>query len=230
MPGSPAGVYNSNTTPRSRRRFWRLPKNDAYASATAVPLRVAREVVTERTLLSVDGTFYELPAENAGGFAGLRPVASHDRRITDFASYRGLLVLTGIDPAAGQDNRHIIRAEDGKAAVWVGSIDDLWAFGKPVGTGGPWMKTTVNKGVPSDAYLMTGYDRKTLTLSHDAATPVRMHVEVDLSGNGAWATYDTFEVAAGKPIQHAFPEGYGAYWLRVTPEADCTATAQLTYE
>ena len=58
--------------------------------------RVCREVCTERNLLNVHGTFYELPAENAGGFIKLRPIATHNRRIHDFASYRGLLVMSGV--------------------------------------------------------------------------------------------------------------------------------------
>ena len=212
-----------------RGRRWRLPQNNAYAKEDAVPLRVAREVVTERNLLNLDGTFYELPAENAGGFAGLRPVATHNRRITDYASYRGLMVMTGIGPAAG-DDPHIIRSTDGLAAVWVGSIDDLWSFGKPVGTGGPWLNTPVKQGIASDAYLMTGFQHKTLTLAHNANQPVRMRVEVDLAGDGQWALYKTFEVAAGESFVHKFPAGYGAYWLRTIAEADCMATAQLRYE
>jgi hypothetical protein len=211
-------------------RRWRLPQNVAFATEGAVPLRVAREVVTERNLLNVDGTFYELPAENAGGFAGLRPIATHNRRIADYASYRGLMVLTGIDSAADKPNPHIIRSVDGRAAVWAGSIDDLWSLGKPVGVGGPWLKTAVKAGVASDPYLLTGYDQKTLTLAHDAQSPVALRVEVDFAGDGQWSTYDTFEVSPGKSLTHVFPSGYGAYWLRIVPAADCTATAQLVYE
>ena len=77
---------------------WRLPKGDAAFDQPG-PLgaeRLCREVCTERNLLNVHGTFYELPAENAGGFIKLRPIATHNRRIHDFASYRGLLVMSGV--------------------------------------------------------------------------------------------------------------------------------------
>jgi len=100
--------------------------------------RLCREVATERDLFHCAGTFFELPAENAAGFARVRPVASHDLAITDYCSYRGLLVMSGVNAATAGENRHIIRSEDGKAALWVGAIDDLWTLGKPVGTGGPW--------------------------------------------------------------------------------------------
>ena len=72
---------------------WRLPKGGLESKSTE---RVCREVSTERSLLNIGGTFYELPADNAGGFIKLRPIATHDRRIHDFASYRGLLVMTGL--------------------------------------------------------------------------------------------------------------------------------------
>ena len=204
--------------------------NPAFSAGGTLPVRVSREVVTERNLLNVDGTFYELPANNAGGMSGLRPISTHNRRITEFASYRGLMIMTGIKATGNGDNSHIIRSEDGKAAVWAGSIDDLWAFGKPRGNGGPWLDTEVGKDIPSDPYLLTGYDRKSLALSHKSVSPVEFRIEVDLSGMGMWVTYGTFTVAPGKTTGHVFPDGYSAYWLRVVPSADCTASAQLIYE
>ncbi|MDQ3814687.1 MAG: hypothetical protein M3347_12145, partial [Armatimonadota bacterium] len=145
---------------------WRLPKGDAaFDDLTGRGLiRMDREVATERDLFNCHGTFYELPAENAGGFAKIRPITTHNRRVTDYCSWRGLLVLTGISGGAG--NRHIIRSDDSKAALWVGVVDDLWKLGKAVGRGGPWKDTAVKGGEPSDPYLMTGYDAKRLTLSH----------------------------------------------------------------
>lgn len=47
-------------------------------TAPAIPrLGICREVATERDLMNCADTFYELPAENADGFAKIRPVASH---------------------------------------------------------------------------------------------------------------------------------------------------------
>ncbi|MCA9156628.1 MAG: hypothetical protein KDA38_17700, partial [Planctomycetales bacterium] len=89
---------------------WRLPKGDpAFDEAGPFgPARIDREVCTERDLLNCHGTFYELPARNAGGFAKVRPIATHNRRIQDYASYRGLLVLSGISKDAPETNSHII--------------------------------------------------------------------------------------------------------------------------
>jgi hypothetical protein len=218
-------------TDEAGKRF-RLPKGrrDYPATGPFGAERTVREVCTERDLLNCAGTFFELPAENAGGIAKVRPVATHGRRIHDFATWRGLLVMTGVEVKASKDNRHVIRSDDGHAAVWVGAVDDLWSLGKPVGEGGPWHETQVRAGEPSDPYLMTGYDRKTLRLSHRGTQPVTMKVEVDLSGNGTWAEYRSVVVPAGRTEEHLFPPGYQAYWIRVVANAEVTATAWLMYE
>lgn len=89
-------------------RRWRLPLgNEAYKPLTDTgTLRICREVATERDLFNCMGTFFELPAENADGFAKIRPVSSHNFRIHDYASYRGLLVMTGLNPDEIQHNSH----------------------------------------------------------------------------------------------------------------------------
>lgn len=83
-----------------RQRRWRLPLGDEnYTKLIGQDVvRICREVATERDLFNCHGTFYELPAENADGYAKIRPIASHNFRINDYASYRGMLVMTGIDP------------------------------------------------------------------------------------------------------------------------------------
>ena len=214
-----------------QNRRWRLPRGRADYTLTGAlgAERTVREVCTERDLLNAGGTFFELPAENAGGIAKVRAVTTHNRRIHDYATWRGLFLMTGLAADASANNPHVIRSADGQAAVWAGVVDDLWRLGKPVGVGGPWKDTAVVAGVPSDPYLLTGYDRKSLTLSHTSAQPVRLRVEVDLSGTGQWVTYREFEVSAGKKLEHTFPAAYQAYWLRVVADTPTTATAWLTY-
>lgn len=197
---------------------WRLPRGEIGDE------RVDREVVTERDLVNVAGTFYELPANTSGGFSRIRPIATHNRRIKDYCSYRGLLFISGISA----DGPHIIHSDDGKVALWAGAVDDLWQFGKPRGTGGPWKDTAVKADVASDPYLMTGFDKKTLKVSADAAVKVR--VEVELTGTGLWRTWQTLSVAPGKATEYRFPDAFNAYWVRVVADHDCTATAQLRYD
>ena len=211
-------------------RRWRFPKADAAYDRPGLwgAERLCREVCTERDLLNVGGTFYELPAENAGGFAKARAVATHGGRIHDYCSYRGMLVISGLDAAAGA-SEHIIRSEDGQAAVWVGVVDDLWSFGKPRGAGGPWKDAEVKAGEASDPYLMTGFDRKRLSLSQSGAEAASITVELDITGTGVWQAYGTYRVAAGQTAEVALDD-VRAYWLRVKADAACQATAWLVYE
>lgn len=213
-------------------RRWRFPLGDPKFSelTDAGALRIAREVATERDLLNLHGTFYELPAENADGFAKVRPVASHPFRIHDYASYRGLLVMTGVDPAAGKDNEHVIVSADEKAAVWAGAIDDLWKLGKPTGQGGPWKNTEVEAGVPSDPYLIGFYDRRSLELSHQSNKPVNFTIEVEPVGHGPWIEYQRVTVAPGETYTHQFPADFQARWIRFRTDQNTTATAWLVYD
>jgi len=206
---------------------WRLPKGDA--SFDKIPAqRHAREICTERNLLNVHGTFYELPAINAGGFIKVRPITTHNRSIHDYASYRGLLVMSGIEASA--KGEHIIRSSDGKEAVWVGAVDDLWKMGKARGHGGPGKKSSVKAGEASDPYLATGYDKKSLTLSNEGKEAVSFRIEADFTATGQWHDVATVSVKSGEKVEHKFPDAFGAYWLRIVPDKDTTATAEFVYE
>lgn len=214
-----------------RGRRWRLPRasRDYDRLTEAGELRVCREVATERDLLNVCGTFFELPAENADGFAKLRPICSHDLRVTDFGSYRGLFLMSGLR-ADARASEHILRSDDGRASIWAGAVDDLWKLGKPRGQGGPWQESDVTAAVPSDPYLMWAYDRRTLTLHHDQTTPISFRVELDLTGTGLWVTHLLAEIPPGQARDFLIPSSVQARWLRVTANSNCRATAQLVYE
>lgn len=207
---------------------FRLPRLDPLYDApfAAGWARGIREAVTERELLNCHGTFYEVPRDISGGMRKMRALVTHGKRITDFASWRGLLVLTGVlDDAPATDK--LVRNADGTAALWLGEIDDLWRMGEPRGKGGPWKDSAVAANTPSDPFLMYGYDRKELTLTAAAVTTVT--VEVDFLADNTWSTYQTFALNAGETITHLFPAGFHAHWVRVTSSAATTATAQFTY-
>ena len=213
-------------------RRWRLPMGSSAFTGliNTAQVRLCREVATERDLFNCHGTFYELPAENADGFAKIRPVASHNYRIHDYASYRGLLVMTGVDPEAGSDNQHIIVSKDGKAAVWVGAIDDLWSLGKPTGKGGPWKNTKVEPGQASDPYLIGFYDKREMSLHHDLEEDVTFTMELEPVGHGDWMKYMEISVTAGETYKYEFPVNFHARWIRFRADKDCRATAWLVYE
>jgi hypothetical protein len=213
-------------------RRWRLPLgDDRYTEATVKgALRICREVATERDLFNCHGTFYELPAENADGYAKIRPIASHNLRINDYASYRGLLIVSGIDSKQTSSNPHIFTSEDKKAAVWAGTIDDLWKLGKPVGHGGPWANSKVLANKPSDPYLIGFYDQRFLELSHQSTGNVTFTLEVDPTGDGSWVKYEKFTVKQGEKFKYKFPDSFLARWIRVIADKNTIATAWLEYK
>jgi hypothetical protein len=213
-----------------RGRRFRLPRTSpAYDQpfASGWP-RGLREVVTERNLLNAHGTIYEVPRADVGGFQRMRPITTHHKHISDFASWRGLLVLAGLRADARPDE-HCYKSADGKAAVWFGNVDDLWLMGAPAGVGGPWKDTEVAANVPSDPYLMAGYRTKSVELSHQSAQAVTFTVEVDFAANGEWSEYMKFAVQPGKTISHEFPPGYPAHWVRVLADRSTKASAIFTY-
>ena len=230
----PTGMVDSDAASaiyRDGKGFrWRLPKTDpGYDELSSRgEMRIVREVCTERDLMNFHGTFYELPAENAGGIAKVRPIATHGLRIQDFCSYRGLLVMTGIQGGAG--NPHVFRSNDGRANVWVGVVDDLWRLGKPRGQGGPWLHSPIKRMEPSDPYLMTGYDRKRLELSNEGSLSAKFTLEADVTGEGKWMPVKEFILKPGEGGRHDFPDWFQAYWVRLISNQDTTATAQLIYD
>ncbi len=214
-------------------RRWRLPLgNEQYTNATNNgELRICREVATERDLFNCHGTFYELPAENADGFAKIRPIASHNLKINDYASFRGLFVISGINPAKSYDNpQHVFTSTDKRAAVWAGAIDDLWKLGKPVGKGGPWVNTPVKADVYSDPYLFGFYDKRTLLMSHSGKTKVVFTVQIDPSGDHEWMTYKTFVVKPGTKLMYEFPKSISGRWIRFSVDKNVDATTWLDYK
>ncbi|MDO4570352.1 MAG: hypothetical protein Q4D38_08215 [Planctomycetia bacterium] len=213
---------------------YRLPIgcDEVVRTPKPLPMRLDREVATERDLFHCAGIFYELPAMNAGGLPKIRPVARDGRMITDYASYRGMMVLAGIDAEAlsKNDNPHIVRSADGNAALWLGAIDDLWSFGKAVGHGAFWRETSVEQGVKSDPFLITGFDKKTLRLTNHSDAPVEVTLEIDVTATGVWKTYTTLSVGAGETVVHTFPDAFQAYWLRGSCDKDARMSAEIQFE
>jgi hypothetical protein len=210
----------------------RLPKGSAAfdkSFAEGWP-RDEREVESERTLANIHGTFYEVPFWIVGEgplFTKMKPVCSHNKRIDDFATWRGLLWLSGVK-AGAPAGEHVIRSSDGNTALWAGGIDDLWKLGKPVGKGGPWKNSTVKAGVPSDPYLMNGFDKKSLTLQADKDCTIRVEVDFDL--HSGFHPYRSFDIQHGTEVNFEFPVGFNAHWVRFVCSEDTTATAWLRYE
>jgi len=78
--------------------------------------------------------------------------------------------------------------------------------------------------------LMHGFDRKTMRLEHREPEEREIRVEVDFTGAGTWGTYGVFRVPAGEPVEHRFPDAFGAHWVRLVSDRDGVVTGQFRYE
>jgi hypothetical protein len=155
-------------------------------------------------------------------------VASHALSVHDYASYRGLLVMTGINHG-NLSNEHIITSTDGKAKVWAGTIDDLWKLGKPLGQGGPWKNSQVVANTKSDPYLIGFYDKKSLKISHKSSQTVKFKIEVEPIGHGPWMQFKEVEVKPNETFEYTFASDFQARWIRFSADKNCEATTWLTY-
>jgi hypothetical protein len=182
-----------------------------------------REVQTERYLMDAMGIFYDLPAVIYGeNVMPIRPICTHLRICPDLVSWRGMLVLAGdqTDNAVGQP----------QSGFWFGHLDELWSWGKPSGWGAVWRETSIESDEYSDVFLMTGFDKKVIHLSHHNKGDVVFSVEVDVLGNGNWQRYTAVSVPGSTGYAcHIFPDGFSAFWVRLKASQKCTATAQLIY-
>lgn len=211
----------------------RLPKGHSnYVSKfPSGSTRAVREVESERELANIAGSFYELPLFKVGEeplYRMMRPIATHNKQISDFNTWNGLLVLSGVKQGA-TDTEHVYASDDGKVSLWFGGIDDLWCFGKPVGVGGPWQDTPVKADELSDRYLMTGYDKKRLKLKADKDVKVTLLLHVNQYLEEP-VEYKMFDLIAGEEQEFQFPEGFSAHWAQLKANSDCTVSAQFIYE
>ncbi|MFH1568591.1 MAG: hypothetical protein ABIL09_11395 [Gemmatimonadota bacterium] len=213
--------------PATGWQTYRLPKathTQDHAYTTEWPR--LREVESERWLLDASGMFYEMAAMTyADRVWGLRPISTHLRIVGDFCSWNGLLVLAGDQTTPINDAN--LEGGQPQANLWFGKTDDLWSFGKPAGWGGPWWETPVEAGVPSDPFLMTGFQPKCLHVLHGAGTAA-FSIEVDFMGTGSWVKYADL-AAAGGSAYHVYPTGFSAHWVRLTTDTAGIATAQFLY-
>lgn len=142
----------------------------------------------------------------------------------DFCTWRGLLVISGTKQYDKKDG-HYFGASD-TDGLWFGAIDDLWKLGKPVGEGGFWKNSAVKANHPSLPYLMTGYDKKSITLQSNKDVIITLEVDVDHNG---WHVFRRIQLKKGQPFTYTFPDGYSAHWIRGTADQDCIVTAWLIY-
>jgi hypothetical protein len=206
---------------------YRLPKaSHAFEHAWQTEWMRIREVETEHFLLDIQGMFYELqPIAFSGRIWGVKPICQHLRVIPDYCAFRGLFAVGGNQTTPNRDNNAVVGQP--QSGLWFGKTDDLWSWGRPRGWGGVWWKAQVNKGVPSDPFLLTGFEHKMLHVSTDKA--VTINIEIDFTGEGDWRHYERLVLQSDGYAKHIFPDAFSAHWARLRAHEDCRATATFFF-
>ncbi|MDO8942240.1 MAG: hypothetical protein Q7U75_03605, partial [Desulfobacterales bacterium] len=185
-----------------------------------------REVETEHYLMDIQGMFYELqPMAFENRIWGVKPICQHLRIIPDFCAFRGLFAVGGNQTTPNRDNNAL--SGQPQSGLWFGKTDDLWSWGRPAGWGGPWWKQDVKKDAASEPFLLTAFEKKMVHISTDKAA--EFDLEIDFMGNGTWHRYERIKVGAEGYAKHIFPDAFSAQWVRLTPLADCRATAMFYF-
>jgi len=209
-------------------REYRLPKaSQTYEHCWQTEWPRLREIQHERYMLNAGGMFYEMSGWMPDGeLYGIRPVCTHLRVVSDYASFAGLLVM-GDNQVSPVGNNWTVG--EPQSNLWFGHIEDLWSWGKPKGWGGPWHRARVRAGEASSPYLMTGFDKKTVHLRNESPSANRIRVEVDFAGDRVWSLFREIDVPAAGYAHLVFPDGFSAHWVRFVPAATGTMTAHLHY-
>ncbi|MDR3709486.1 MAG: hypothetical protein P4L33_14390 [Capsulimonadaceae bacterium] len=224
-----SAILNVYTAANDTWQRYRLPKaSHCWEHKWQTEWPRIRAIEHERLMMDHHGMWYELsPWAYSNRVWGIRPISTHLWVHGDYCSWRGMLVV-GADNASAEFGGNVLCAEP-QSGLWFGRTDDLWKLGKPAGWGGPWWNTQVTAGEPSDPFLMTGFDKKCIHLAHQSSGSVTFTVEVDFLGDGSWHRYAAYKVDGGGYVHHEFPSGFSAHWIRVVSNANCVATAYLTY-
>ena len=53
---------------------------------------------------------------------------------------------------------------------------------------------------------------------------------MDVEGTGKWMAYQSFDIKPDTVLNHEFPEGFSAYWVRAISEQPATVTVVFKYE
>ena len=128
-----------------------------------------REITGGRWMMDMHGMFFDFPKSfSASNSAGIIPIGSHLRYVPDFCAWNDRLVLAS-DETSIQGNR---LAGQPQSNLWFGQYEDLKSWGPASGHGGPWVEDDVRANVPSDPFLVAGFDRRVLHLAAGRIKPI----------------------------------------------------------
>lgn len=183
-----------------------------------------RAVGNGKMLMDMHGMMYDFPQTfSRANSAGIKPVNSHLRYIPDFTYWNGQIVIA-TDETSILENPMAGRSQSN---LWFGQWPDLLTWGNTAGWGGPWIGDQIQAKQPSDAFLVSGFARRTLHLAQKSSQAVDFTIQVDKIGDNKWTDYKTIEVGANGYQTFIFPKDFAGTWVRFITDAPCEATALL---
>lgn len=212
---------------------YRIPMSaDHYKHTYQQEWMRLRAVETERFVLDLHGGFYQLSTVLAGSddatssYPRLEPLARHARTIPDFCFWNGHLVVAG-NQASPQSGNLYPDAGQPQSGLLLTTLDDVWSWGKPAGTGYWYRSASVSAGTVSQPMLMRGYKDKEVHLVNATGSDVAVDVLVRMTDLSADYTYTMVTVPANGHAGVILP---GGDWVKVKPQTTCTnLTAWVVY-
>ncbi|NBN95556.1 MAG: hypothetical protein EBV31_08075, partial [Verrucomicrobia bacterium] len=146
-------------------------------------------------LMTMHGLFWKFPANfSSKHSAGITPRSAYLKVIGDFTRWQDRLVF-GCDDTAKSEFLNKRPAKGALAGpgqsqsnLWFTLLDTPDKLGPAIGRGSVWVDEPVKAGVPSDPFLLAGFAKRAVFLSHDGAAAATFTLEVDVKGDGQWKT------------------------------------------
>jgi hypothetical protein len=218
---------------------YRLPKashcyDGAHGWNTEWP-RI-REIGEPDLLMTMHGMFWKFPktfsAENS---SGIRPRSTYLKVIGDFCRWRDRLVF-GCDDAAKSEFLNK-RAAKGNLGGPGQSQSNLWftygetpdQLGPVLGRGGVWLDDPVQAGQWSDPFLIAGFARRSLFLSHGSESTIRFDLETDPDGKGNWQPLRQIMVSGKGGVWTELGAEILGEWIRIRSDRDCPKATAFFY-
>ncbi len=196
---------------------YRLPKashsyDGAHGWNTEWP-RI-RDIGEESLLMTMHGSFWKFPKSfTSTHTAGITPRSNYLKVIGDFTRWTiktdgasNDRVVFGCDDTANSEFLNKRKAKGNIAGpqsqsnLWFlepAKLDDL---GPVIGRGGVWVNDHVVAAETSDSFLVAGFERKGLHLSHQSTGEAVFELSVDESGNGQWQSYRKIAVSEQQSV------------------------------
>lgn len=186
-----------------------------------------RTVDTERFLMDFHGGWFALSSFLDGpnqdpqiSWPRIEPISRSYRTNTDFTIHNGKLLISGNQSSEQAGNKYPTTGQPQSTIVALDSSDDLFKYGKPMGSGYLWRAASVAPTELSDNMLMRGYDRKELHLYNGTATSVDVDVLISTGGGNITYTYVRLTVPANDHAGTVLPNGD---WVRTRAIGACTS-------